>query len=191
MKIKKYYKLVIIGLLIILFVLLYKNKEPFVEQVGNYIYSSTTYRNKTFNGINIGDKINDITSEDCFKLCISTSGCSGYVMDNSYCYLKKGNISKENLDNKDESKTIIINKFKGKITLDKNKNSSAITIREYNDKSYTDCYNYCINNDNCHGFVTNFDIGNGPGKCQLKTNDLYNISKVIPQNGKIITTIHN
>ena len=87
MKIKKYYKWIIIGLFVIV-ILLYKNKEPFVEQVGRHIYSSNSYNGKTYNGNNIKPKISDINSEDCFKLCISTAGCSGYVMDNSYCYLK-------------------------------------------------------------------------------------------------------
>ena len=188
MKIKKYYKWIIIGLFVIV-ILLYKNKEPFVEQVGRHIYSSNSYNGKTYNGNNIKPKISDINSEDCFKLCISTAGCSGYVMDNSYCYLKEGNITKDNLSDDVNSKTIIINKIKGKLNKFKDKNSTAITIREYNNVSYTDCYNYCEMNDNCRGFVTDFDLGNGQGKCELKTNDVFNIQNTIPENGKFITTL--
>lgn len=192
MKINKYiwnkYILVILGI-ILLYFLFNKRKEPFVQQLRQYIYSSTSYDGKTYEQHNLEPKISDINSEDCFNLCISKAGCTGYVIDSSYCQLKEGNIVRDNLVDKSDSKTIIINKMKGNIKLDKNKNSKAITIREYNNVSYTDCYNYCINNDNCRGFVTDFDLGNGPGKCQLKTNDLFNNNNNKNENGKFTTMI--
>jgi hypothetical protein len=188
MKIKKYYKWIIIGLFVLV-ILLYTNKESFVEQVGRHIYSTTSYRRKKYKGNNIKPKISDINSNDCFKLCISMDECSGYVMDNSYCYLKKGNITKDNLSDDIDSKTFIINKIKGKLNKIKNKKSIATTINEYNNVSYTDCYNYCVMNDNCSGFVTDLDLGNGQGNCRLKTNDIYNHQNIISKNGKMITTI--
>ena len=185
MKIQKY-KWVGLGLIILLILgLIYKNKEGFVQQSDKYVYSTTTYNSANYKSNNI-ITISDINSEDCFKLCILDRNCTGYVMDNkSSCHLKKGDITEKKLS-KDSSKTTIINKIKKNLNFKKNKNVDGEPIKEYNEKSYTQCYKYCIAHD-CAGFVTDFEQGDGPGKCKLYSDISDNIFK---ENDSYITLLN-
>ena len=170
------YKWVILGVVILFLSLGLVYKEGFVEQSGKYIYSTTMYDNKNYKGHNLYDKMINIDSENCFKYCISDSDCTGYVIDKNSCQLKKGNINKDDLNN-DKAKTIIINKIKKNLILKKNKNIKGEPLKEYNESSYTDCYDYCISHSRCSAFVTDFDYEDGPGKCKLYSDISNNMFK--------------
>ena len=185
MKLQKY-KWVALGIVFLLIlILVYKTKEGFVEQSDKYIYSTTSYDNKNYKNNNLNGKIQDINAEDCFKLCILESDCTGYVIDKNSCQLKKGDITEKKL-NIDTTKTIIIDKIKKHLEVKKNKNIEGDPIKEYNEISYTSCYKHCIDNNRCSGFVTNFDYGDGLGKCKLYSDISDNIFK---EDDKYITLL--
>ena len=187
MKIKKYYKWVILGLIVIGLSFLYTYKESFVEKRGDFVYSTTSYDNKKISKYNI-DKIPGINSESCFNLCITNPDCKGYVIDNSYCHLKN-TINKDEFKEDDKSKTIIVSKNEKKLEYKRDRKCTKEPIKEYNDTSYTGCYNYCIKNDDCAGFVTDFDKGDGPGKCKLYSSVIYNNDNIVKHEDKYTTIL--
>ena len=186
MKIQKY-TWVLLGLIILIILgLVYKNKEGFVKQSDKYIYSTTSYDNKNYKNNNI-NKITDINSEECFNLCILDPNCTGYVMDNKSCQLKKGDITEKKLNKDNTLKTTIIDKIKKNLNVKKNKNVDAEPIKEYNEISYTKCYKYCIADTKCAGFVTDFEEEDGQGKCKLYSDISNNIFK---ENDSYITLLN-
>ncbi len=184
------YKWVILGVVILFLSVSLVYKEGFVEQSGKYIYSTTNYDNQKYKGNNLGDKIPDINSKKCFNACIEDSDCTGYVIDSSYCQLKKGVIKKSDLNDDDNSSTIIINKNKKNLELKKNKNFDGEPLKEYKKTTYTECYDYCIDNGKCAGFVTNFEEDNESGKCILYSKDILKKNKLFKEDDKYTTLLN-
>ena len=177
MKIKKYYKWIILGISILLF-LLYSNKESFVSQVNNDIYSTTKYENQK----STGDTIISIPNTDklnCFNKCNEDNNCEGFFFyeTDKKCVLKK-NLTTQytsspgvNTYLKNKRKNSIL-KYYENTSIDPMDTKSKL-IKTYPSLGYTDCYNMCASRNECNAFEMDYDIKYGPGKCSLYSNVKY------------------
>jgi hypothetical protein len=193
MKIQKYYKLVILVILI-LSLFLYKNiKEGFIFPHVEYIYSNRLIPNTVIVGNKNIIKIpNDtiITDPyDCFRTCVNTSDCGAYDMTNNMCNLKKLNKSKFRYNS--NVHTYIVDKTRKTIDGAMNKKSVGNLLNTITGKTYTDCYYDCINDKNgCNSITIDFNPMNNSqsetGTCWLYSNVTGSIDA---SSGLIYTTL--
>jgi hypothetical protein len=196
MKIHKYYKWVILVIIIIFSFILYKNiKEGYINKNEGYMYSNRLKSNTIIKGNNniINIPNNKIITDpyECFNTCVKTPNCGAYDMSDNICHLKINDESKYSYSA--NTHTYIIDKNPISIEGEFNKRSDGKLLKTITGKTYTQCYYNCINNKNgCNSITIDFNpINNSQsetGTCWLYSNVKDSIDA---SNGLIFTKFIN